>query len=149
MLNCIILIGRLTKDPKQINSGENAVVVFDIAIDNPRQTIPKSEERGTSFFSCKSFGKVAESIAKNLHKGSQIAIKGQIQQREYLAKDGSKRKDYEVYADAVQFLDKKDTPEAVEASQGESEVEKRPEEVAPKAKFDPFTGKPLNPEEVK
>lgn len=143
MLNVIILLGRLTKEPKQINSGENAVVVFDIAVDNPRQTIPTSEERGTSFFSCKSFGKVAESIVKNLHKGSLVAIKGQIQQREYLAKDGSKRKDYEVYADAVQFLDKKDTP--VEASQGEGEVEKRPEEAAPETKFDPYTGKPLNP----
>ena len=144
MLNVIILLGRLTKEPKQINSGENAVVVFDLAVNNPRMN-PKDEERGSSFFNCKAFAKTAETIMAYAHKGSQVAIKGQIQQREYLDNGGNKRKDYEVYVDTFQLLDKKLEQTGADNAETEKPVEKPVEE----PKFDPYTGKPLKPAKSK
>lgn len=127
MLNVIILIGRLTRDPQIFTKEDSTDVVnFDIAVDNIGQ------DAGTSFFTCKAFGKVAQNINKFCGKGSKVSVTGRIQQRTYLAKDGSKRSVYEVIADSVEFLDPKPANE-------------EPEEEEPENLYDPKTGKPLKP----
>ena len=135
MLNVITLMGRLTRDP-QIFSKEDTtdVVNFDIAVDNVGQ------DAGTSFFTCKAFGKVAQNINKFCTKGSKVGVVGRIQQRTYLAKDGSKRSVYEIICDSVEFLDPKPKTE-----EDELPFEEEPVKEEPQPKYDPMTGKPLKP----
>ena len=135
MLNLIILVGRLTKTP-QLYSKEDAtdVVNFDIAVDN------LGKDAGTTFLSCKAFGKVAQNVNKFCDKGSKVAISGRLQQRSFIRKDGSKGSTYEVICDSVEFLD----PKAEEPSEPEP-IEVTGDVTSPEPKFDPMTGKPLKP----
>ena len=135
MLNLIILVGRLTKTP-QLYSKEDAtdVVNFDIAVDN------LGKDAGTTFLSCKAFGKVAQNLNKFCDKGSKVAVSGRLQQRNFIRKDGSKGSAYEVICDSVEFLD----PKAEEPSDPEP-IEVTGDVTTPEPKFDPMTGKPLKP----
>ena len=142
MLNTIILLGRPTKDPEVKKVNENAIAKFDLAVSNPRKE--KDGERGTSFFRITSFGSLAENVGKYVRKGFKVAVQGSIQQETYLNKDGNKVVTYNVYADNIEFIDK---PEQVEEPSVEEVPVEAPVEQAPK--FDPYTGKPLNPEETK
>ena len=135
MLNLIILVGRLTKTP-QLYSKEDAtdVVNFDVAVDN------LGKDAGTTFLSCKAFGKVAQNVNKFCDKGSKVAISGRLQQRNFIRKDGSKGSAYEVICDSVEFLD----PKAEEPSDPEP-IAVAGDVTTPEPKFDPMTGKPLKP----
>ena len=153
MLNLIVLKGRLTKEVtlKKGNDGKT-FGYFDLAVDNPRKE--QDGTRGSSFFPVKIFGQTAETMAKFTTKGSSVAITGSIQQRNFLRADGTKGSTYEVYADSVEFLDSKpveapspeDAFEDVSFDEADEEVQvaeavnQNPE---PKAKFNPYTGKPL------
>lgn len=141
MLNSIILMGRLTKEPSQIKSGETTIVNFDIAVDNVRKEADGT--RGTTFLPVVCFNNIGESVCKHLHKGSRIAVEGSIQQRNFIRKDGSKGSAYEVIASSVEFLDPK-PEEPVEPNLDEIPVEEKQE-----PKFDPMTGKPLKPTQKK
>lgn len=133
MLNVITLMGRLTRDPQIFSKEESIDVVnFDIAVDNIGQ------DAGTSFFTCKAFGKIAVNVNNYCKKGSKVAVNGRIQQRTYLAKDGSKRSTYEVICDSVEFLDPKPVEDAPSSEEVGIEEPQEP-------KFDPMTGKPLKP----
>lgn len=106
MLNQIILLGRATKDPElRRSTNDTAIASFDIAVDN------LGKEEGSSFFPVKVFGALGENVAKFVRKGHRVAVVGRIQQRTYMAKDGSKRSIYEVLADSVEFLESKPTEE--------------------------------------
>ena len=138
MLNVITLMGRLTRDPQIFSKEESIDVVnFDIAVDNIGQ------DAGTSFFTCKAFGKIAVNVNNYCKKGSKVAVNGRIQQRTYLAKDGSKRSVYEVICDSVEFLDPK--PKTEEDELPFDEELPFEEEPVQEPKFDPMTGKPLKP----
>lgn len=135
MLNLIILVGRLTKTPQIYSKEEGTDVVnFDIAVDN------LGKDAGTTFLSCKAFGKVAQNVNKFCDKGSKVAISGRIQQRNFIRKDGSKGSVYEVICDSVEFLD----PKAEEPSDPEP-IAVTGDVTTPEPKFDPMTGKPLKP----
>ena len=137
MLNSIILMGRLTRDPElRKSSNDTSIANFTLAIDNPN--VDANGERGTTFIDGRCFGKVAESVCEHVHKGSKVAITGALTSRSYIAKDGSKRVVYEVQADSVEFLDPKPVNAEQEAEEAEAEVAQEP-------KFDPMTGKPLKP----
>ena len=141
MLNTIILLGRLCKEPELRKVSETSLANFDLAVDNP--FTDKDGERGTSFFSVRCFRDTAENVCKHLHKGSKVAITGAIVQRNFIRQDGSKGSAYEVIADSVEFLDPKPVTEVQEAEQAEAELAEEPSK--PEPKFDPMTGKPLKP----
>lgn len=142
MLNVIILTGRLTKEPTSIEyDPESRIANFDIAVDN------LGKDAGTTFLTCKAFQKVADNVVKHLHKGSKVAVSGRIQQRTYLAKDGTKRSVYEVICDSVEFLDPKPVEEVPDVNDIPEGLEVPQDEETPK--FDPYTGKPLKPETKK
>ena len=147
MLNNLVLMGRITKDPTSKKIGETTIVNFDIAVDNIRKEADGT--RGTSFFSVVCFKTIAENVEKHLHKGSKVAVVGSIQQRNFIRKDGSKGSVYEVIADSVEFLDPKpaETPEVNGDDLPFNGEESQPQEEQPK--FDPYTGKPLNQEAKK
>lgn len=103
-MNIAILIGRLTRDPelRYIASTGKAVASFSIAVD--RTFIGKDGEKQTDFFNIVVWGKQAENSANYLSKGSQVAIRGQIQNRNYETPNGDKRYITEIIAENVQFL---------------------------------------------
>lgn len=127
MLNNVVLMGRITKDPELKNVSETKIVNFDIAVDNLRKE--SDGTRGTSFFPVVCFNNIAENVTNHLVKGSKIAVVGSIEQRNFLKKDGSQGTKYEVIANSVEFLDSK----KADAPQEEQ-----------KPKFDPYTGKPIS-----
>ena len=90
-MNIAILIGRLTKDPelRYIASTGRAVASFSIAVD--RTFVGKDGQKQTDFFNIIVWGKQAENAANYLAKGSQVAIRGQIQNRSYEIPNGEKR----------------------------------------------------------
>lgn len=104
-MNKVVLIGRLTKDPElRFTPGKGSpVTTFTLAVDKLRK---KDGENQADFIQIVVWGKQAENVANYMLKGSQVAISGRIQTRNYEAKDGTKRYVTEVVAAEVQFLGK-------------------------------------------
>jgi single-strand DNA-binding protein len=105
IMNHIVLIGRLTRDP-ELRYTPNGVAVanFDLAVDRP--TPSTNGERETDFIRIISWQKQAEVVANYLKKGRLVAIEGRLQIRNYETQEGQKRKAAEVVANRVQFLEK-------------------------------------------
>ncbi|KUO52942.1 MAG: single-stranded DNA-binding protein [Desulfitibacter sp. BRH_c19] len=104
MLNKVILIGRLTRDPELRYTGSGIPVAnFSLAVDRPFAN--KQGERETDFIRIVVWRKLAEVCAKNLGKGRLVAVDGRIQINSYEAQDGSKRQATDVVAENVRFLD--------------------------------------------
>ena len=106
MLNRIILIGRLTRDPelRYVPSGQ-PVASFTLAVD--RSFANQQGERQTDFIDIVAWRRLAEQVTQHLNKGRLVAVEGRLQIRSYETQDGQKRKAAEVVADAVRFLDRK------------------------------------------
>lgn len=106
MLNRIILIGRLTRDPelRYVPSGQ-PVAGFTLAVDRPFTN--QQGERTTDFIDVVAWRRLAEQVTQHLAKGRLVAVEGRLQIRSYETQDGQKRKVAEVVADAVRFLDRK------------------------------------------
>nr|WP_286674758.1 MULTISPECIES: single-stranded DNA-binding protein [unclassified Clostridium] len=104
-INKVVLIGRLTKDPElRFTPGAGTTVTtLTLAVDKYNS---KSGQKEADFVPVVIWGKQAESTANYMVKGSQMAISGRIQTRNYEAKDGTKRYVTEVVATEVQFLSK-------------------------------------------
>lgn len=106
MLNRIVLIGRLTRDPelRYVPSG-HPVASFTLAVDRP--FVNQQGERGTDFIDVVAWRRLAEQVTQHLNKGRLVAVEGRLQIRSYETQDGQKRKVAEVVADGVRFLDRK------------------------------------------
>ena len=111
MLNRVILIGRLTRDPelRYVPSGK-PVANFTLAVDRGRKGQDGKKE--TDFIDVVVWEKQAENVSQYLKKGSLCAVEGRLQIRSYTDKDNNKRKAAEVVASSVQFLDSKKSAEA-------------------------------------
>lgn len=107
MLNRVVLIGRLTRDPElRYTPTGVAVATFTLAVDRARTN--QQGERETDFIPIVVWQKQAENCANYLGKGRLVAVDGRIQVRTYDGKDGQRRWVTEVVAENVRFLDKKD-----------------------------------------
>jgi single-strand DNA-binding protein len=107
MLNRVVLIGRLTKDPElRYTPTGVAVTNFTLAID--RNYKNAQGERETDFIPCVVYRQLAEFTANYLAKGKMAAVDGRIQVRSYTAQDGQKRWVTEVIAEQVHLLSPKD-----------------------------------------
>lgn len=103
MLNRIILIGRLTRDPElRYTPGGTAVTRFTLAVDRRPN---KQGERETDFIDIVTWQKTAETCANYLGKGRLVAVEGRLQIRSYDDNQGIRRKSADVVADTVRFLD--------------------------------------------
>lgn len=104
MLNRVILIGRLARDPElRYTTSGIAVATFAIAVDRPFTN--QSGEREADFIDIVVWRKLAETCANHLGKGRLIAVEGRMQTRSYDDNNGVRRKVTEVVADNVRFLD--------------------------------------------
>lgn len=110
MLNKVIVMGRLTRDPevKKVN-GDISVCSFSVACD--RDIVSKgSNERETDFFDVTAWRSTADFVGKYFAKGRMIVVVGRLQKRNYTDKDGNKRSAVDIVAENVYFGDsKKDT----------------------------------------
>jgi len=106
LLNKVILIGRLTRDPELRFTPANGIAVtnFTIAVDRPFTN--QKGEREADFIRIVVWRKLAEICANNLSKGRLVAVDGRLQIRSYEGQDGQRRYMTEVVADEVKFLDK-------------------------------------------
>jgi len=106
MLNQVVLIGRLTRDPELRYTPGNGVPVasFTLAVDRPFTN--QQGEREADFINIVTWRKLAENCANYLQKGSMSAVTGRLQIRSYEDNQGVKRKVAEVVADNVRFLDR-------------------------------------------
>ena len=103
-MNKVILIGRLARDPElRTTAGNISVATFTIAVNRPYSP-QNGGDSGADFISCVVWRRQAENLARYCHKGSQIAIEGRIQTRNYTAQDGTKRYVTEVLVDNLTFL---------------------------------------------
>lgn len=107
MLNRVVLIGRLTKDP-ELRYTPNGVAVanFTLAID--RNYKNAQGEKETDFIPCVVYRQLAELVTNYLSKGKLAAVDGRIQVRTYTGQDGQKRWVTEIIAEDVRFLSPKD-----------------------------------------
>lgn len=108
MLNKAILVGRLTADP-ELRTTPNGIPVttFRIAIDRPFSS--KSGERQADFITIVAWRSSAEFVCKYFQKGSAIGVDGSIQTRDYTDKEGNKRSAFEVVAERVTFVERRQT----------------------------------------
>ena len=104
MINRVVLVGRLTKDPelKYTQTGI-AVCRFTLAVNRTFQNA--SGEREADFVSCLAWRKQAENIANFLRKGSLAGVDGRIQTGSFQGQDGKRVYTTEVVADSTQFLE--------------------------------------------
>ena len=103
MMNKIILIGRLTKEPElRYTQSGTAVVSFNLAVD--RRFANQNGEREADFINCVAWNKTAEFIANYFQKGKGIAIEGRLQVRSYDGNDGQRHWVTEVVAEQVEFV---------------------------------------------
>jgi len=104
MLNRVILIGRLVRDPelRTTNSGTN-VCEFSLAVDK-RIKPTDSTQPTADFFRIKAWGKTADFVSNYLTKGRLVAVDGRIETRKFVDKDGNNREVVEIVAESVQGL---------------------------------------------
>ena len=89
MLNCAVIMGRLTADPElRTTTSGISVTSFSVAVD--RSYVRPGEERQTDFINVVAWRQTAEFVTRYFHKGSMIAVQGSIQTRNYEDKNGTK-----------------------------------------------------------
>jgi single-strand DNA-binding protein len=102
-MNKVVLIGRLVRDPELRYTGNNLpVATFSIAVNRPFSN--QAGEREADFINIVVWRKQAENCKNYLTQGSQVAIEGRLQVRNYDDQNGQKRYVTEVVADNVEFL---------------------------------------------
>lgn len=107
MLNHIVIMGRLTKDPELRRTQQGtAVASFTLAVE--RDVISKETgRRETDFISCAAWKGTAEFVDKYFTKGQLAVVVGRLQIREWTDKDGNKRWSPEIMANNVYFAESK------------------------------------------
>lgn len=113
VLNKVILMGRLTRDPEiRRSQGENAMTIasFSLAVDRATKK-KEGNEQTADFINCVALGKNGEFAEKYLHKGTKVIVEGHIQTGSYTNRDGKKVYTTDVYIERIEFAESKSTSE--------------------------------------
>ncbi|WP_322962221.1 single-stranded DNA-binding protein [Listeria monocytogenes] len=106
MMNRVVLVGRLTKDPElRYTPAGVAVATFTLAVNRPFKNGQGEQE--ADFIQCVVWRKPAENVANFLKKGSLAGVDGRVQTRNYEGNDGKRVYVTEIVAESVQFLEPK------------------------------------------
>ena len=106
MLNKIILMGRLTRDP-ELRRTQNGTAVAALTLAVDRDYKAQDGERETDFIDIVAWRSTAEFVSKYFAKGRMAVVEGRLQMRDWTDKDGGRRRSAEVVADNVYFGDSK------------------------------------------
>lgn len=126
-LNQVVLIGNLTRDPElRYTPDGTPVTSFTIAVNRP--FVNRQGEREADFVPVVVWRKRAETCSEYLMKGSQVAVEGRLQVRNYEDKDGIKKWVTEVVARRVDFLQrlKKQFPSQISEEETQNEIDRVP-----------------------
>ncbi len=105
MLNHIVLMGRLTRDPElRYTKSQTPVASFSLAVD---RDFGRGEEKQTDFIDCVAWRQTGEFVSKYFQKGSMAVVSGRLQIRDWTDRDGNKRRSAEVVVDNVYFGESK------------------------------------------
>ena len=109
-MNQIIIKGRIVHTPelKTTQSGVN-VCRFSVAVD---RRFKQNGDKVTDFFDCVAWRSSADFVSKYFDKGQEILLSGEMQSRQYEARDGSKRRAWEISVDNVDFCGSKQSNSA-------------------------------------
>ena len=130
MINSVVLVGRLTRDPqlRKTNSGMS-VASFTLAVDDSFRG--PNGEKVTIFMPISVWGKSADNVAKFTRKGSLVGVTGRLTQRKYTRRtDNVEVSVTEVSASTVEFLDPKDASRGANANSGYAPDMSSPEPVS-------------------
>ena len=118
MLNHIVIMGRLVRDPELRRTGTGiAVASFRVAVD--RDFVPKDGgERKADFIDCVAWRQTGEFISKYFTKGRMIVVDGRLEMRDWTDKDGNKRTSAEIVVANAYFGDSKRDSEGGSSSYG-------------------------------
>jgi len=122
MLNRVVLVGRLTKDPELRITNNNSipVVSFTLAVNRPFSSANStngSDNRDADFIQCIAWRKQAENVSKYVKKGHMVAVEGRIQTRDYVdTQTNTRRYITEVICDSVVFLESKGSNDSFKPS---------------------------------
>lgn len=107
MLNHIVAMGRLTRDPElRYTQSQLPVTSFTIAVDRDYSGKDGGEKQ-TDFIDCVVWRQTAEFVSKYFSKGSMAVVSGRLQLRDWTDKDGNKHRSAEIVADSVYFGESK------------------------------------------
>lgn len=121
MLNKIVIMGRLTKDPElRYTQSQTPVASFTVAVD--RDFKNQDGSRSTDFIDCVAWRAGAEFVSKYFRKGSMIVVSGSLQSRRWQDRDGNNRTSWEINAENTYFGESK------REDRGESYGTQRPTE---------------------
>jgi single-strand DNA-binding protein len=108
MLNKIMLIGNLGKDPDMSYTEAGvAITKFSLAVNRRYKSQSGERKEETTWFNIVAFNQLAELMNTYLHKGSKVYIEGRMNSRKYTDKEGVERTAWEVTASDMQMLDPK------------------------------------------
>ena len=135
MINRVILVGRLTRDPEsQYTPNGIAIAKFTVAVDRFTKNA-ETGEKETDFIPIVAFRRSAEFVTQYIGKGRLVGVEGRMQVRSWVAQDGTRRYMTEVIADNVQGLDRAKDGEATPTG-GATEEGFSPSAVPPAAALD-------------
>lgn len=117
MLNKVILMGRLTKDPETRYTSTNNTLVCSFTLAVNRRFAKQGEERQADFIPIIAWSKLGEFCSKYFTKGGQVVICGRLQTRTWDDNEGKKHYATEVIADEAHFADSK------KSEQGEAKTQ--------------------------
>ena len=103
MINRVVMVGRMTRDPElRRTQNGSAVTSFTLAMNRPKRN---DEEQQADYISCVTWNKVAENVAQYCSKGSLVGVEGRLRSRTYDNAQGQRVYVTEVVCDSVQFLE--------------------------------------------
>ena len=106
MLNHIVIMGRLTRDPElRYTQSQTPVASFTVAVD--RDYTSQGQEKQTDFIDCVAWRHTGEFVNNYFRKGSMIVVAGRLQSRKWQDRDGNNRTSWEINADNVYFGESK------------------------------------------
>ena len=123
MLNHIVIMGRLTRDPelRHTQSG-TPVASFSLAVDRDFKN-KETGERVTDFIDCVAWRSTGEFVSKYLAKGRLAVVEGRLQLRDWTDKEGNKRRSAEILANNVYFADSKPKGEKGSGGKGKPKAD--------------------------
>src|SRR5437016_4062016 len=105
MINRVVLVGRLTRDP-ELRTTTTGKSVCDFSIAVQKRMKPQDGSPDADFFRVNAWERQAEYVSNYLTKGRLVAVDGRLQSRKFTASDGSNREVIEIVAENVQGLDR-------------------------------------------
>lgn len=108
MINRVVLVGRMTRDPELRRTPQgDAVTSFTLAVN--RNFTSRDGQQQADFINCVVWRKIAENVEKYCSKGSLVGVEGRIQTRSYDNSQGQKVYVVEIFCESVQFLETRAT----------------------------------------